>query len=287
MIHKKPESVFMPITKVVNLAFDGKSDLFSEERDIIVSKKGETPQKKIKVQFFYSTEIEFPQKLDPFDREVFNGVCTLWESGQRKFTTNHVYEALTGKTTTDKKKLEKIDASILKLMTTLHSINWSIHAKMNRLPDENQEINRIYRTKNTNVLYLSQDITRWNNYIVTSYELLQEPPMLTYAKAVKQISVNNIALLDVPLNNSRDNIVLRGYLLRWIDRVKNKRSKVSNSLTYEKIFEDCYITGDRSRKKKKRDDITKMLDFWKEKNFIKNYSINKKGNAPYSISIIF
>jgi len=98
------------------------------------------------------------------------------------------------------------------------------------------------------------------------------------------IGTVDIKMLNTPLSNTSENIVLKCYFLRSIAIAKRKGDK-RIKITFHEVY--CHLgipevsdKGSQGALRVKyydtRDKVIKCLDFWKKSNLIKNYSNNTK-----------
>ena len=281
--YKKPDSFTQPLTKAVEKLFDGKTD-FSEPTGLKVGRNKKLPVV-VNAQMFVSVLDGdgglLPKNLTPYDREVFNGYCSILASGQNTMTTRQIYEAMAGKTTVSPQALGAVTKSIRKMQTTILNIDWTEHARMKGL-----DINEgdFIRTEEPIIPARGIQI-RTGGQDVNGYVAYAEPALFQYAKAVGQISTTDKSVLQIPLvSNTEENIVLKNYLLRHIEHLKTNK-KWNSTLTFEKIFESCGIQGDKKKMTLKRKVVFDILDRWKETNYITGYDLEMKGRVYYALKI--
>ena len=94
----------------------------------------------------------------------------------------------------------------------------------------------------------------------------------------------DIEMLNTPLSNTSENIVLKCYLLRSIAIVKKKGDKeikiafndVYSYIGIPEISDENSQEALRVKRKDVRDKVCKCLNFWKECKFIRNYNNTAK-----------
>lgn len=271
-------------TKVTKYLFDSKTD-FSEERQVSVGKTGKKDVI-INVQAYVAIDGKIiPTNFTAYDREVLNGICSIYASGQNIMTTQTIYEAFTGRRNPSSQSKAHVTRSINKMRSTLLSIDWTNHAKMSGLPLEDED----YIKSNDNLLLMQNIEANINGTDTNAFLLLQAPILYKYAKSVEQIITIDKSLLQMDnLNNTDDSIVLKNYILTRIAIMKNPKNKVKNhAILFDTMFEYCQITGNKNEMKRKRELVTKILDELKKKQYITGYTIEKKGNKYKSIVVSF
>lgn len=224
-------------------------------------------------------------------QEVYNAVVTQSIAGGNEYMTIPMIEyALTGRY--DKKQLreERVNEinDILTLLMTSH-----IYI------DANNEFAAYKYAPGTfrydGPLLAAERVTRKINGVTTScIHLLREPVLYTYANAKNQIARYPLKLLDVPMNNNMENISLKGYVIRRIEAMKNKKNKISNVMLYKTIYEKTEQQSGplgktpasiKKKKMKIRDKVKIILGYLKESGDIKGFTENKKGREIVSVSI--
>ena len=74
--------------------------------------------------------------------------------------------------------------------------------------------------------------------------LFRTPPLYDYARDKNQIGTIDIKMLDTPLSNTKENIELKGYLLKRIASIKNAKNNMSDTIRYDTIYE--YLRIDKN-----------------------------------------
>lgn len=282
ILYTKTTDLIMMNTKVVTRLFDGKTD-FTEETGVNVG----TVKKKpviVNLQAYVAVDdVILPANLSPYDKEVLNGVCSIWATGQTTMTSAMIYEAFAGKRTTSPQALGHVTRSINKLRSILASIDWTDHAKMAGLSLENPGD---YVNTKDNLLLMKNVNACINGQEVNAFLLLAPPILYSYALKTGQIVTVDKALLDLNINNTETNIVIKNYLLRRIELMMNPRNKISsNAIKFETLFDECGITGNKTEIKRYRDFVFAILDSLKAKQYIKGYTVIKNGQRYEGVAI--
>ena len=128
--------------------------------------------------------------------------------------------------------------------------------------------------------------------------ILQSPALYDYAKLKNQIGTIDIRMLNIPklddlhiiFRNTPQNIELKEYLLQRIIGIKNQKSKISETIRYETIYEYLRIEAPTRKTflvkcKKLRDKVKFLLEYWKRQNLIKGYKEEKEGKIIAKIII--
>jgi hypothetical protein len=127
------------------------------------------------------------------------------------------------------------------------------------------------------------------------YKLLRKPILYEYAQISGQIINVPIKLLQTKdaVRSTDEVIVIRGYLLRQIEWLKNTKTFLNDNLTYQLIYEELgvsRITLDEKAYENKtrlvRNHVKAILGEWKKEEYIKNYEEYKEGNRLAGIKIM-
>ncbi len=277
----KPDSIFQPITKLNEILFDGGKTDLANEKLIRITPEGQTDPKavtaQVTYQIFYDDKL-LPEYLNPYDREVFNAVCTLALQGNKAMTERQIYEAMSGKPAWEEQALKKLKKSLQKMMVSLLNMDWTQHAILKGVLENGDKFKTqepVLPARIVNISIRGQE--------AEGIQLFTKPALLTYACAVGQITSTPKEVLQTPTSNTDDNIVMKNYLIRYIEHCK-KNKNWNRTLLFEKIYNDCnFDQSNKTTLKRRRDTIFKMLDYWNELKYIKQYSIKKKGNKYHAI----
>jgi hypothetical protein len=127
-----------------------------------------------------------------------------------------------------------------------------------------------------------------------AYKLLDKPILYEYAQISGQIITVPPKLLQTKeaVRSTDEVIVIRGYLLRQIEWIKNGNIGRNENITYKGIYDELEITRDfydEGMYKKKthmtRSHVKSILDEWKGQEYIKNYMEYKEGNMIKGVTV--
>lgn len=257
-----------------------------------VNKKDAAIKKYVYINLEEDENLTGLDNLTEFDKSVHNAVISMFnDSGERIFTARQVTQFLFyGNDNINRaspKRVEEVDKSIKKLMRLQVTINFKEHAELNKLYNIKRfEISRY-------ILPLDKIKINSNGDLIEAYSLMARPPILEYVQQVKQIISTPTHLLDIPVRSTHETIIIRDFLLEQIGHIKNNREwnniiKVDRIIDYSGIDLDSF-TDNTKRKKRKIiiDNVCKILDSWKKKEYIKGYVLNKGNRGRIdSIKII-
>ncbi len=97
----------------------------------------------------------------------------------------------------------------------------------------------------------------------------REPPLMTFAKETNQYSIKPKDILEIPLNQTPDTLMIEDYLL---DRIIS--NNMSTTIKLDTIYSECEIKS-RDKKSRAKDKIKVCLDHFVKCEEIVSYKINK------------
>ncbi|MCL2410814.1 MAG: hypothetical protein FWC97_04140 [Treponema sp.] len=231
------------------------------------------------------------QKYTPYDREVYDGVVTLYVAGNDTITPAMVYRAMNGLTETEKirpETLKKVAKSLDKSRFIRTVIDYTDEVKMyNR---------NIEKTTYDGYLLAAKKITvKINGEEHEAYKLLDKPILYEYAQISGQIVSVSMKYLQTKnaVRGTDEVIIIRGYLLRQIEWMRNEKISRSDNITYQAIYDELEISRvvyDEIQYKKKtakiRNHIKAILEEWKQQGYIIDYAEYKNGKTLIGISMM-
>ena len=282
-----PVSFLTPTDKVSNLAFSNEltggqlQQLGMERRG---SKKQITTLASINFDNLNgSVQIKGRKELTAYDREVHDAIITLYVDGGNEYITPQmIYQVMTGnpKATLKTKQAEAISDSITKCMYSRLIIDASEEAKAYGFDSFKYDGSLISGERVKASL---------NGTVVECLRILRTPVLYEYANKKNQIGRFDIKLLNSPINKTEEIIALQGYLYRRILSMKGSNS-LRKTIRYETVYNQLEIQAAsdgalRKKKSKVRDHVKKILDYWKQEEFIAGYVENRRGQVVYSVTI--
>lgn len=295
----KPFS-FMPIntlghnnTKMATHVFQGRVNLdqltlFEVMRTGKNKKEDElTTSCTLSREFFDTGYLEFSSNpLSPYDREVYDAISSHYEAGNIYLTVAEIYRAMTGKVKGNNYKpsiqqAEAIASSIQRMGMLRVKIDCTNELRVRGMDISYGKLNAIA------LEYRSLEGESSHGKPFTIYEFTSEPVLFSYAKAVKQIIPIPMKFLDTPTNNSEELLVIKKYLLtRILNMAAPNNSMVQNVILLEHVYEQTAAKS-KDKKNNARENVKKLLDYWKRESLFKNYSFSKKGTSFHGIVIKF
>ena len=231
-------------------------------------------------------------RLTAFDREVYTAVGSLYLAAEenRVLTRAMIFRVLSGNkdnASPTPEMLEAIDRSIERMSVIRVTINAT------------QEVKAGYNVEDTYSDYLlNTTIARRTMYGKTVEAIkINTPPILyIYANAKNQIARMNVKMLDAPVNNTQENIMLKGYLARRLATAKGKKEERWRTIKYDTIYEYLGLRAEDfksraefdNKKKYVRDKGVKpILEYWKKEGEIKAFREERDGKKIAKIILEF
>ena len=297
---KKSDKYSFGTTKVEGLAFDPEKNpaIYSAlvPARINVSRR-KSQRKKIETLFYIDfkelkqrgVSIDYEYLLTPYDREIHNAVATLASAGNEYINPSMIFQLLSGNTGSTNDMSPETRKSILRsidiMMATLVTIDASAEVSSNMIT----KTKGIY--KGALIPAERVEIMELNGQKVTDcIHLLRTPPLYDYARDKNQIGTIDIKMLDTPLSNTKENIELKGYLLKRIASIKNTKSHMSDTIRYDTIYEYLQIKAPNKNAlyrqyQEVRSKVKKLLDFWIKMGLITSYTEEKEGKSIAKVTI--
>lgn len=284
-----PKEFMTTTDKVSNKLFDGAIAPLVETT-VANARRGSAKELNTVITINYDDlqEIQLlnrPKGLTAYDREVNDAVLSLSIVGGNEFFTDQmIYRVMTGNPSAklSKAQQEKITQSIALLRGTIVKISVS--------EEEAQAYGVEAINYEGNLLMIERVEVKIKGQNANAFRLRRAPILYEYAEGKNQIARVPMEIVNTDIVKTTDIIELQGYLLRRIMAMKG--STMSRTILYSTIFDKLNIGENLANKGqvyKKRskinDSIIRILDEWKEKTFIVDYKVNKKGNSTVSVTI--
>ena len=212
--------------------------------------------------------VDITRKLDYFDQGVYQGVSSLFEAGNTTMSLTQIYRAMGNVSRPNKANLDAIDRSLTKMGFARISINNSAEqqAKFNY---------PAYITCDAPLLSFVRKRVIINGKVAEgAIALIQEPPLLTFAKGRKQITRYPIKVLQAPMSKTAENEKISRYLLTRIAHAKN--GSLSKTILYSAIEEEAEITTAKQRQRLP-EKVEKFLSYYIDCEQIKGFRRRKDG----------
>jgi len=286
-----PKNHVKPNNKLANKIT---KDIVDEgEFNLIVSSGKAKKEVYTKVMLAYDNEnIQLSgQKYTPYDREVYDGVVTLYAAGNDIVTPAMVYRAMNGLIESEYVKPETLEAvtkSLDKSMFIKITIDYTEEAKL-----YNKKFEKTHYMGN--LLSADKITVKVSGTEYEGYKLLRKPILYEYAQISGQIISVPIKVLQTKdaVRSTDEVIIIRGYLLRQIEWLRNTNTYRSDNVTYQGIYEELEISriilaakAYENKTAKIRNHVKSILDEWKEQGYIIDYVEYKDGKTLTGITIM-
>jgi len=274
---KKTRSIIVDDIMTREVSGTGETFLSSEYHDDLPI------QIKARIMLSYEgVDIKSKTELTPFDHEVVDAVATLALEGNEIVNTAAIYRVIAGRPKNQyvsPTQRERVMKSMEKCAFSKLSItigNYDEIAGQLRLPGE--------ATFSGNLLSFEMIKQKTNRGMTDYFRILAIPALFRYAASVGKISAFPIEMLDTPVSKTEGIILMQSFLLRRIDAMNRK--EISDCTIF---WKDIFAVGrdegaSRQQLQKTRGFICKILDYWKEKGFLKDYRADNRSRGKIKIT---
>lgn len=285
----KPKNALMLNNK---LSLELTKDFINQgEQSINVAAKNKAPITIYASMNYNDKNISLSRDFTAYDREIHNAVISLYVAGNTTFTADMVYRAMNGLTNSEKvspQAIEVVTQSIEKSRVTKLTINVMEHVKQHNLKLEKATYDDMLLSARKIEVTVS-GVTK------QAYVFNIKPFLYEYAQSTRQIISVPIKLLNIKdtLNNSEEITVLKNYLIRRIEVMKDNDNQ-GNNISYESIFREIDINKEnltegayKTKTKVIRQHIKKILEYWIKNDYIKKYEDYKEGKSIIGLKIYY
>lgn len=220
------------------------------------------------LDFDNCTDLNITKKLLPFDKRVYVAIGSLFNAGHNVMTFSQIHYQMGYDKSPSAAQIKKLNSSILKMTSARIEINNLVERKITK--NKYVEVNY----KGSLLPYEVLELKINGMVAENALHIFREPPLITFARERKQITTINRRLLATPFNKTDLTIALEDYLIQHISWIKNDK-KASKTLTLDKIYEKARAET-RKQKMLVRQKLPKILEYYKDENFIASYSLNDK-----------
>ena len=221
--------------------------------------------------------------LNEYDRAIFDVYNSAREANFIGITRDSLFRALTGSGHRSPRpnQATAIVESLERLMTVI-KIDFS--QTRDKMPKYNsvpvQIISPIMPCKILNNVLV-------NGQITSIIKFTDESPLMTIARAKKQIITYSVNLRDITgQNNTTLVISIKSYVIRRVLEII--AHNLTPTITLADIFKHCNLTdADRFQQRNARKIILDIIESLKSKGIIKSFELTKKDGSYYSVTITF
>lgn len=219
--------------------------------------------------------------LNSFDRFVLTVCISAQDAGAECVTVDSIFRVMTGSHRNIPRPEQKaaILQSIERLMSVIIEIDSSEPLKKMKYKDLKPRIVSTLLPAE----YL--DGVEVNGQSTTVIHFLTESPLLSVARAKKQIISYPVELLDVPNQNQTPLVMtIKSYVIQRVHEII-KHKNMEKTLTYEDIFKRCGLAdANRRQRQQARKTIDDVMEHLKTEGVIQSFEKVKKGRTYYSIT---
>lgn len=233
-------------------------------------------------------------KITAYDRRVYNAISTLYLNNRKTVTLTEIFSVMNGyiRTNPSSTQLAAIEKSLVKFGNIRMYIDLTAEVKANIIKDKDALVkagvlkNRSDKIKSAVIEdamlhYRIGTITSEQGKVYKSIHIVDEPSLLTYNRAkgtLLSIPMEYIGLQNT--NATEKAIAFQDYLLMRIISYRKGKLKESKCL-FSTIYRDSGISmpDDKTSIHRDRDLIRKILEEWKEKGLIADYSDIMSGRS--------
>lgn len=290
------DKFFLPISKLSKneIALINKSGE-NNTTEYLETRKNKTISIKIDFDIDYldNEKITLPSNYTKYLDTVQMAIGSIMDCGEKYISAEQVIRKINGLTSKDKvqpdaiKEMEKIFKQLRGMFIRI---------------DRSEELKGITGSEHN---ILGSTILDYGKYIeiknqkgnkIKVYEIRELPILYQYSKSIKQIRAIPIELMKIKgLRSSKQNTVIKIWLLQQIESMKTTKKNGkhrNNIINIKTLFESLkydiqfYEKNERATKSKYIKQTFQILDYWKEKKYIKDYKQNLKNRSLQSIEIL-
>ena len=229
-------------------------------------------------------EVPAIDRLEPFDGEVLSSSISLYAVGNEYTSPDAIYRHMLGNKR-GAKLHPQMRKAILASLRKLRLTSIIIRAE--------QELEAGYSKKSRyegvilpNEVIEDETVSLNGENVRDCIHFFRNSPLYDYADDKNQISRIPVAMLDIPADNDKEFIILKGYLTRRYAEARNSNSKLGNIIRYDTLFAYMGIdSGNRKHTKRIRDKVKLILETWKKAGYITGYQEIKEGRTIEKIKI--
>lgn len=221
--------------------------------------------------------------LNEFDRAIFDICNSAREEGFFGLTRDSLFRALTGSGHRSPRpnQATAIIESLKRLMTV-------IEIDFSQTRDKIPKYNSVKPKLISPILpCIILDNVLVNGQLTSLIKFTDESPLITIARAKKQIITSPISLRDITnQNNTPLVIMIKSYVIRRVLEII--LHNMTPSITFADVFKHCdLIDATRKQKQDARNIILGVMENLKSEGIIKSFEFTKKGDTFYSVTITF
>lgn len=212
------------------------------------------------------TSLKITKQLTPFDKRVYIAAAALWNGGNEILSATQIYKMMGNSGQPKAEQIKKINDSLTKMGAARVYIDSTKEAKTNKGYDAFRYDAALLPFERISA-YINNTLTE------SAIHLFREPPLISFARARKQITTLTRQLLESPISKTDANLMLEDYLLERIGRMKSPNSKAPRKILFSTIYDRCGITSPKQRSRAP-EKITRYLEHYKRSGWIEGYKMD-------------
>ena len=222
--------------------------------------------------------------LNEFDRAIFDICNSAREEGFFGLTRDSLFRALIGGKTNQYPRPNQAAAIVESLERLMSIIKIDFNQTREKIPKYNSVPAQII-SPILPCIVLNNVLV--NGQLTSLIKFTDESPLITIARAKKQIITSPVTLRNITnQNNNPLVIMIKSYLIRRVLEII--LHNLTPTITLADIFKHCnLIDADRFQQRNARKIILDIIESLKSKGVIKSFEFTKKDGSYYSVSITF
>lgn len=222
--------------------------------------------------------------LNEFDRAIFDICNSAREEGFFGLTRDSLFRALIGGKTNQYPRPNQAAAIVESLERLMSIIKIDFNQTREKIPKYNSVPAQII-SPILPCIVLNNVLV--NGQLTSLIKFTDESPLITIARAKKQIITSPVTLRNITnQNNTPLVIMIKSYLIRRVLEII--LHNLTPTITLADIFKHCKLTdADRFQQRNARKIILDIIESLKSKGVIKSFEFTKKDGSYYSVSITF
>ena len=234
--------------------------------------------------------LEYPEnallerpRLTPFDGEVLDACISIQANGGKFTTIDHIYRLMIGSTNSNKQPNPKMETFLKSSLDRLLfcKVRIDLTEACKRL---GYNCGKPVIEHNSLIPGKYIENIKVNGKLTTVIKFYEPSPLFKIAETKNgQILSYNADILDAPLYNTPDVIVIKNYIIRRVlECLAHKQMR--NIITFKDIFEKTHLFNlSKVQRHRFYDYIRIIFDHLVNKNAIQSYQFVKKDGYFYSI----
>jgi hypothetical protein len=222
--------------------------------------------------------------FNEYDRAVFDICNSAREEGFFGLTRDSLFRALIGGKTNQYPRPNQATAIVESLERLMTIIKIDFSQTREKIPK--------YKSVPAQIISPILPCIILNNVLVNGQrtsliKFTDESPLITIARAKKQIITSPISLRDITnQNNTPLVIMIKSYVIRRVLEII--LHNMTPSITFADVFKHCDLpNATRKQRQDARKIVLELMENLKSKGIIKSFEFTKKGETFYSITITF